>query len=114
MALLVCLSLVVLGGAGAGWVYLKLNGNIQTFDAGGLSDNRPAGSSKGENVLVIGSDARTDGNAALGGGDDGGARAHAVSGEGEPVGVHRDGAVAQAHAGADVEGGEQVGRQAEV
>ncbi|MGW4225958.1 LCP family protein [Streptomyces bauhiniae] len=69
VALLVCLSLVVLGGAGAGWVYLKLNGNIQTFDAGGLSDNRPAGSSKGENVLVIGSDARTDGNAALGGGD---------------------------------------------
>ncbi|MFJ3659149.1 LCP family protein [Streptomyces sp. NPDC090119] len=69
VAILVCLSLVVLGGAGAGWVYLKLNGNIQTFDAGGLSDNRPAGSSKGENVLLIGSDARTDGNAALGGGD---------------------------------------------
>ncbi|MBV1948000.1 LCP family protein [Streptomyces sp. BV129] len=69
VALLVCLSLVVLGGAGVGWVYLKLNGNIQTFDSGGLSDNRPAGSSKGENVLVIGSDARTDGNAALGGGD---------------------------------------------
>ncbi|MEU6244506.1 LCP family protein [Streptomyces sp. NPDC047024] len=68
--LVVCLSLTVLVVAGAGWVYLKLDGDIRTFDSGGLSDNRPAaGSSKGENVLVIGSDARTDGNAALGGGD---------------------------------------------
>ncbi|MEU6220157.1 LCP family protein [Streptomyces sp. NPDC047022] len=63
-------SLVILATAGAGWIYLRLNGNINTFDAGGLSDDRPpAGSSKGENVLVIGSDARTDGNSALGGGD---------------------------------------------
>ena len=46
--------------AGLGWIYLKLNGNINTFDAGGLSTNRPdPGSSKGENVLVIGSDPRT-------------------------------------------------------
>ncbi|MGW3145388.1 LCP family protein [Streptomyces sp. NPDC001177] len=70
IALAVCLSLLVLVGGGAGWLYLKLNGNINTFDSDGLSDNRPpAGSSKGENVLVIGSDARTDGNAALGGGN---------------------------------------------
>ncbi|WP_105968761.1 LCP family protein [Streptomyces geranii] len=70
LALGICLSLVLLVAAGAGWVYLRLNGDIKTFDAGGLSDNRPAaGSSKGENVLVIGSDARNDGNAALGGGD---------------------------------------------
>ncbi|UXY30642.1 LCP family protein [Streptomyces sp. HUAS TT20] len=69
-ALAVCLSLLVLVAGGAGWLYLKLNGNINTFDSGGLSDNRPAaGSSKGENVLVIGSDGRTDGNAALGGGN---------------------------------------------
>ncbi|MDO0925158.1 LCP family protein [Streptomyces sp. TG1A-8] len=69
-ALIVCVSFVVLVTAGAGWLYLKLNGNIRTFDSGGLSDNRPdAGSSEGENVLVIGSDSRTDGNAALGGGD---------------------------------------------
>ncbi|MFJ6539320.1 LCP family protein [Streptomyces sp. NPDC091385] len=68
--LVVFLSLAVLVTAGAGWLYLKLDGDIRTFDSGGLSDNRPAaGSSKGENVLVIGSDARTDGNAALGGGD---------------------------------------------
>ncbi|MFJ8106393.1 LCP family protein [Streptomyces sp. NPDC096132] len=70
LALSLCLSLLVLAAAGAGWLYLRLDGNITTFDSGGLSDNRPAaGSSKGENVLVIGSDARTDGNAALGGGD---------------------------------------------
>ncbi|WP_416223406.1 LCP family protein [Streptomyces hygroscopicus] len=68
MALALCVSLLVLVVAGAGWIYLQLNGNINTFDAGGLSDNRPAGSSNGENVLVIGSDARTGGNDALGGG----------------------------------------------
>ncbi|MBN0043457.1 LCP family protein [Streptomyces actuosus] len=69
-ALLVALALVVLGTAGLGWIYLKLNGDITTFDGDGLSKNRPeAGSSKGENVLVIGSDARNDGNSALGGGD---------------------------------------------
>ncbi|MFF3904824.1 LCP family protein [Streptomyces sp. NPDC001848] len=70
MSLAVALTIVVLGTAGLGWIYLKLNGNIDTFDAGGLSKNRPgAGSSKGENVLVIGTDARTGGNSALGGGD---------------------------------------------
>ena len=70
VVLAVALTLLVLTGAGAGWLYLRLDGRITTFDAGGLSDNRPgAGSSKGENVLVIGSDARTGGNAALGGGD---------------------------------------------
>ncbi|MER6076485.1 LCP family protein [Streptomyces sp. NPDC001817] len=51
-------------------MYLKLNSNINTFGAEGLSKNRPAtGPSKGENILVIGSDARTDENYALGGGD---------------------------------------------
>ncbi|MDX3751653.1 LCP family protein [Streptomyces sp. AK08-02] len=70
LALAITLSLLLLAAAGAGWVYLKLDSDIKTFDGGGLSDNRPAaGSSKGENVLVIGSDARNDGNAALGGGD---------------------------------------------
>ncbi|MEV8599022.1 LCP family protein [Streptomyces griseoviridis] len=68
--LVVCLAVLVLVAAGAGWLYLKLNGNISTFDSDGLSDDRPdAASSKGENVLVIGSDARTGGNSALGGGD---------------------------------------------
>ncbi|MFJ2239519.1 LCP family protein [Streptomyces sp. NPDC087859] len=70
LALLVCLSVLVLATAGAGWLYLKLNGDISTFDSGGLSDHRPdAASQKGENVLLIGSDARTDGNDKLGGGD---------------------------------------------
>ncbi|MFJ5727567.1 LCP family protein [Streptomyces paradoxus] len=69
-ALLVTLALLVLAAGGAGWLYLKLDGGISTFDSGGLSGNRPeAGSSKGENVLVIGSDTRTGGNNALGGGD---------------------------------------------
>jgi LCP family protein required for cell wall assembly len=67
---LVTLALVVLGAAGLGWIYFQLNGSISTFDAGGLSKKRPAvGASKGVNVLVIGSDSRTDGNNALGGGD---------------------------------------------
>jgi LCP family protein required for cell wall assembly len=70
LALLILLSVLVLATAGAGWLYLKLDGDINTFDSGGLSDHRPgAGSSKGENVLLIGSDARTDGNDRLGGGD---------------------------------------------
>ncbi|MEU3984831.1 LCP family protein [Streptomyces sp. NPDC026672] len=67
--LLVALALVVLGTGGLGWIYLKLSGGINTFDGDGLSKNRPdAAASKGENVLVIGSDARNDGNSALGGG----------------------------------------------
>ncbi|MGW4568583.1 LCP family protein [Streptomyces sp. NPDC004561] len=66
-ALLIALSVVMLGLSGLGWIYLKLNGDINTFDGDGLARNRP-GSSQGENVLVIGSDARNDGNSALGGG----------------------------------------------
>ncbi|MFI9626323.1 LCP family protein [Streptomyces sp. NPDC052042] len=62
-------SLLVLGTAGAGWVYTRLNGSINTFSADGVSDDRPPASTKGSNVLVIGSDARTSGNSALGGGD---------------------------------------------
>ncbi|AWL39252.1 MULTISPECIES: LCP family protein [unclassified Streptomyces] len=67
--LMAVLALAVLGTGGLGWVYLKLNGDIDTFDGEGLSKNRPeSGTSKGANVLVIGSDARTEGNSALGGG----------------------------------------------
>ncbi|MEV6318093.1 LCP family protein [Streptomyces sp. NPDC051776] len=55
--------------AGAGWVYLKLDRNIGTFGADGIARDRPGrGSSKGQNILVLGSDARTSGNTALGGG----------------------------------------------
>ncbi|MFC9588801.1 LCP family protein [Streptomyces sp. NPDC056944] len=67
--LVTALALLVLATGGVGWVYLKLNGDISTFGADGLSDDRPAASTKGQNVLVIGSDARTGGNSDLGGGD---------------------------------------------
>lgn len=69
--LLIVLALVVLATAGAGWLYLKLGGSISTFGADGLSQDRPEDSSEGENVLVIGSDARTGSNRALGGGEKG-------------------------------------------
>ncbi|GHG56990.1 LCP family protein [Streptomyces griseocarneus] len=65
----VVVSFVVLLTAGAGWVYLKLNGNISTFDADGLSKNRPRASAAGQNVLVIGSDSRSGDNSSLGGGE---------------------------------------------
>ncbi|MER6074320.1 LCP family protein [Streptomyces sp. NPDC001817] len=68
--LLIALVVVVIGAVGLGWIYLKLNSGIHTFDAGGLSRHRPAaGPSSSENVLVIGTDARNDGNSSLGGGD---------------------------------------------
>ncbi|MEV6260139.1 LCP family protein [Streptomyces sp. NPDC051784] len=72
LALILVLSVVVLVTAGAGWLYLHVTGNIDTFGAEGVAKNRPdAASSKGENVLVIGSDARTGSNADLGCGDKG-------------------------------------------
>ncbi|MEU7132332.1 LCP family protein [Streptomyces sp. NPDC046261] len=65
----VAVSVLVLLAAGAGWLYLRLNGNIDTFDAGGLSKNRPGAGAAGQNVLVIGSDSRAGDNGGLGGGD---------------------------------------------
>ncbi|MEU2719695.1 LCP family protein [Streptomyces smyrnaeus] len=64
----VLLSLLVLLTSGAAWLCLQLNGNISTFGSDGLSKNRPDAGAGGQNVLVIGSDARTDGNDRLGGG----------------------------------------------
>jgi len=70
-------SLVVLAVAAAGAIYLKLNANIDTFDAAGLSKNRPtaaAADANGNtpvNVLLIGSDTRSGANAALGGASSG-------------------------------------------
>ncbi|WP_250302383.1 MULTISPECIES: LCP family protein [unclassified Streptomyces] len=69
LVLAIAVSVVVLATAGAGWLYLRLSGNINSFSSDGVAVNRPAASTKGENVLVIGSDARTGGNSALGGGD---------------------------------------------
>ena len=72
-------ALVLIVGAG-GAIYLKLNGNIKTFDPDAVSTDRPpetqadANGNKPVNVLLIGSDSRGGNNADLGGGDDAGAR----------------------------------------
>ncbi|POX64407.1 LytR family transcriptional regulator [Streptomyces sp. Ru62] len=51
-------------------VQLRIDRSIQMFDADGLSPHRPAaGHLTGQNVLLIGSDARNRGNNALGGGN---------------------------------------------
>ncbi|MFD9823214.1 LCP family protein [Streptomyces violascens] len=61
-------SLLVLLTAGAGWIYIQLDGNIETFGTDGIS-GRPPASANGSNVLVIGTDARTGGNNAFAGGN---------------------------------------------
>ncbi|WP_369360372.1 LCP family protein [Streptomyces sp. cg2] len=61
-------SALVLLVAGAGWLYLRLNGDITTFGEDGLSRDRPAAGG-GTNVLVIGSDSRAGRNRRLGGGE---------------------------------------------
>jgi LCP family protein required for cell wall assembly len=70
-------GVLVLGGAGAGYLYFKLNGNIKSIDIdSALGTNRPAKVDNGsENILVLGSDTRSGSNRKLGGGtDDGSAR----------------------------------------
>ncbi|MBL1085809.1 LCP family protein [Streptomyces actinomycinicus] len=70
-------GVVVLGGAGAGYVYFKLNGNIRSVDINqALGSDRPLKIDNGsENILVLGSDTRAGKNKKLGGGtDDGSAR----------------------------------------
>ncbi|MFI1417260.1 LCP family protein [Streptomyces sp. NPDC020731] len=70
-------GIVVLGGTGAGYVYFKLNGNIESLDIDqALGTDRPERVDNGsENILVLGSDTRSGGNEKLGGGaDDGSAR----------------------------------------
>jgi LCP family protein required for cell wall assembly len=70
-------GIVVLGGTGAGYLYVKLNGNISSVDIDqALGTDRPEKADNGsENILVLGSDTRSGGNRKLGGGtDDGSAR----------------------------------------
>ncbi|MFF9676413.1 LCP family protein [Streptomyces eurythermus] len=70
-------GVVVLGGAGAGFVYFKLNGNLRSVDLNqALGTDRPDKVDNGsENILVLGSDTRAGTNKRLGGGtDDGSAR----------------------------------------
>ncbi|WP_174887098.1 LCP family glycopolymer transferase, partial [Streptomyces abyssomicinicus] len=72
-------AVVALGGAGLGYVYTQLNGNIESIDIDRvLGSARPADTDNGsQDILVLGSDSRSGGsNKRLGGGAaDGGARA---------------------------------------
>jgi LCP family protein required for cell wall assembly len=69
----IAVSFVLLVVGGAGYIYLKLNANISTFDSAGVSKDRPAAAkadANGDtavNVLLIGSDTRSGENAELGG-----------------------------------------------
>jgi LCP family protein required for cell wall assembly len=70
-------GIVVLGGSGVGYLYFKLNGNLDSVDIDqALGTDRPEKTDDGsENILVLGSDTRAGGNEKLGGGtDDGTAR----------------------------------------
>ncbi|MER5544359.1 LCP family protein [Streptomyces sp. NPDC002589] len=70
-------GVVVLGGAGIGYVYFKLNGNLKSVDIDqALGNDRPRKIDNGsQNILVLGSDSRAGSNKTLGGGvDDGSAR----------------------------------------
>ncbi|MEV5440253.1 LCP family protein [Streptomyces sp. NPDC052682] len=70
-------GIVVLGGSGAGYLYVKLNGNLKSVDIDqALGADRPEKADNGsENILVLGSDTRSGRNGKLGGGaDDGSAR----------------------------------------
>ncbi|MBQ1092418.1 LCP family protein [Streptomyces sp. B93] len=70
-------GVVVIGGTGAGYVYFKLNGNLDSVDIDhALGTDRPEKADDGsQNILVLGSDTRADGNDEIGGGtDDGTAR----------------------------------------
>ncbi|HEY9371337.1 LCP family protein [Streptomyces sp.] len=68
-------ALVVLGGSGLGYVYFKLNGNLQGVDINAqLGKNRPANVDNGSmDILVLGSDSRSGANGAYGR-DEGAAR----------------------------------------
>ncbi|MDT0408589.1 MULTISPECIES: LCP family protein [Streptomyces] len=62
-------AFAVLACGGFGWVWLKLSGDIGTFDQGGVAKDRPDDAGPGENILVIGSDTRSGKNKELGGGE---------------------------------------------
>lgn len=68
-------ALVVLGGAGLGYVYVRLDGNIQGVDINAqLGKDRPRNVDNGSmDILVLGSDSRSGANSAYGK-DEGGAR----------------------------------------
>lgn len=71
IAIVAAFAVLVVGSAG--YIYLKLNANITTFDSAGISKDRPpaakadANGDKAVNVLLIGSDTRSGENGRLGG-----------------------------------------------
>ncbi|GAB2952632.1 LCP family protein [Streptomyces pseudoechinosporeus] len=70
-------GIVVLGGTGLGYVYFKLNSNLNSVDINqALGTDRPLDVDNGsQDILVLGSDTRSGSNKELGGGaDDGSAR----------------------------------------
>lgn len=68
-------GLVLVGGAGAGYLYFRLNGNIKSVDIdSALGRNRPKALGNGAmDILVLGSDSRSGANSVYGHGG-GGAR----------------------------------------
>jgi LCP family protein required for cell wall assembly len=68
IVLLTALAFVVLLASGAAWLYFRLNGDIRTFSADGVQQDRPPDTSPGRNVLIMGSDSRSGDNAKFGGG----------------------------------------------
>ncbi|MER5768864.1 LCP family protein [Streptomyces sp. NPDC001985] len=68
-------GLLLAGGAGAGYVYVTLDGNIEGIDINArLGTDRPEDIDNGSlDILVLGSDSRSGSNARYGG-DEGGAR----------------------------------------
>ena len=74
VVLLSTASLLGTVGGAAAFTYEHFNGNINTFSDAGLSKNRPAAAKANaegqtpENILLVGSDSRDNGNNAFGGG----------------------------------------------
>ncbi|MEU3064324.1 LCP family protein [Streptomyces subrutilus] len=69
-------GVVLLGGAGLGYVYFKVNGNLKTVDIdAALGKDRPQDADNGSmDILVLGSDSRGGANGAYGRDDGGSAR----------------------------------------
>ncbi|NXY94671.1 LCP family protein [Streptomyces sp. BR123] len=69
-------GVVLLGGAGLGWFYFKINGNLKTVDIDqALGADRPQNVDNGSmDILVLGSDSRAGANGEYGRDDGGSAR----------------------------------------
>jgi LCP family protein required for cell wall assembly len=69
-------GVVVLGGAGLGYLYVKFDGNLKSVDIdAALGDDRPADVDNGSmDILVLGSDSRSGANREYGADDGGSAR----------------------------------------